>query len=435
VTEVARETPDNANGSEVLDCVHRYIDRFVAFPSEEALVAVTLWAAHTHFVSAGALTTTPRLILDSPEKGCGKSRLLEILSLLCDDPIFLSSTTSPAMFRYLTKVAPRTVTFLLDETDQIFKHGKDDSTGDLVALLNSGYRRGAKILRTAPKSHEPEKFESFTPVALAGIAAKLPPATVSRSVVVMMRKRNPATEPIEPFEEDDHGPEGLAIQIRLKAWCELAIVAKLPRPALPNGVVDRSAEVWRPLVAVADAAGGAWPELARGACLALLDATGEREPSTGNKLLEDVRGLLGDRPQISTEALLEGLNALEESPWGTYRGGHPLDALRLRGLLGPYGIKSTDKVRYDKRSVRGYRREDLVDAFNRYLDPVVVEAEQAEQAERAGPPTETTDAHEVPLPRQAEEVALKLVDAAFGTDSASAVVGAVGDYGFSTDPF
>ena len=47
-------------------------------------------------------------------------------------------------------------------------------------------------------------------------------------------------------------------------------------PALPEGVTDRRAEAWEPLIAIADAAGGTWPERARVASVADVAATRER---------------------------------------------------------------------------------------------------------------------------------------------------------------
>ena len=65
---------DAADGAALLDEVHAFLCAYVIFPSAAAAVAVTLWAAHTHLV--GQFESTPRLALLSPEKQCGKSRVL-----------------------------------------------------------------------------------------------------------------------------------------------------------------------------------------------------------------------------------------------------------------------------------------------------------------------------------------------------------------------
>ena len=68
------------DGAEVLDEIQVFIDRFCAFPDDNALTAVTLWAAHTHMVEY--FHTTPRLAFLSPEPASGKTRALEVLDLL-----------------------------------------------------------------------------------------------------------------------------------------------------------------------------------------------------------------------------------------------------------------------------------------------------------------------------------------------------------------
>ncbi|MFJ2719149.1 tyrosine-type recombinase/integrase [Streptomyces sp. NPDC087437] len=59
---------------------------------------------------------------------------------------------------------------------------------------------------------------------------------------------------------------------------------------LGQGVTDRPADVWEPLLAVADAAGGHWPARARAACLELISAAHDNdEASLGVRLLTDLR--------------------------------------------------------------------------------------------------------------------------------------------------
>src|ERR1700752_5305904 len=85
-------------------------------------------------------------------------------------------------------------------------------------------------------------------------------------------------------------------------------------PELPDWLVDRPADVWEPLLAVADLAGGEWPERARVAAGVLLSERSEEE-SINTKLLADIRRVLGARTVIWTETLLSELHKLEESPW------------------------------------------------------------------------------------------------------------------------
>jgi hypothetical protein len=158
--------PDPLNGAALLADVETFIGRFVAFPSDAAGVAVTLWAAHAHLVKASE--NSPRLALLSPEPGSGKTRTLEVLELLTPTPLHALSASPAAVFRTLEN---EQTTLLMDEVDAIFsrRRGADDGAEDLRALLNAGHRKGATIPRCVGPRHEVRKFPVYAAVALAGL--------------------------------------------------------------------------------------------------------------------------------------------------------------------------------------------------------------------------------------------------------------------------
>ena len=137
---------------------------------------------------------------------------------------------------------------------------------------------------------------------------------------------------------------------------------------LPAEIQDRDADVWEPIIAIADIVGGNWPKLARVAAVALVAESKEAEPSLGVRLLSDLRTVFGNADKMSTKMLLSALMAIEESPWGDLRG-KPLDERGLANRLRPYGIKS-GPVRIGEIVSRGYKRSDLFDAWIRYLPPL-----------------------------------------------------------------
>ena len=74
--------PDD--GAKLLDDVHAFLGRFVAYPSKETHTAHTLWIAHAHLMEAWE--STPRIAFLSPEPSSGKTRALEITELLVPRP-------------------------------------------------------------------------------------------------------------------------------------------------------------------------------------------------------------------------------------------------------------------------------------------------------------------------------------------------------------
>src|SRR5688572_26419383 len=95
----AGEAP--VDGVKLLDDTRSFIRRFCVFPDEHALNAVTLWAAHAHFVEH--FHTTPRLALLSPEPSSGKTRVLEVLELLTPAAQLSIAASSAAIFRLLAE--------------------------------------------------------------------------------------------------------------------------------------------------------------------------------------------------------------------------------------------------------------------------------------------------------------------------------------------
>ena len=388
--KAAKPYAPSGAGAMLLDDVRAFVARFVAFPTDAALDAVTLWAAHAHM--AAHFYTSPRLALLSPEPGSGKTRVLEVLYSLVARPMFSFSASPAAIFR---KLAQEDHTLLFDEVDAIFsKRGKDDGNEDLRALLNAGYRRGATIPRCVGPRHEVQEFRVFAPVALAGLG-DLPDTVMSRSIIVRMRRRGPA-ERVEQFRMRIHEAQGFVLRDALIAWAEkVGAGVGEAFPTLPAGVVDRAAEVWEPLVAVADAAGGHWPETARAACVTLLKVANEREASLGVRLLGDLRDVFGDRDAMATVDVLEALAAIDEAPWGDLYG-KQMESRTLARMLKRYGINSTT-VKIAGKALRGYRREALWDAWERYLAPASAEVQPPQ-------PDATESASRVP--GASEQVAL-----------------------------
>jgi hypothetical protein len=326
-----------------------------------------------------AWESTPRLAFLSPEPGSGKTRALEITETLVPRPIEAINATPAYLFRKVSDPAgPPTVLF--DEIDTVFGPKARDHE-EIRGILNAGHRRGAMAGRCVIRGRtiETEELPAYCAVALAGLGA-LPDTILSRAVIIRMRRRAPR-EPVEPYRRRIHAPMGNQLRERLAAWASAhQEELRAARPLMPDSVEDRDADVWEPLLAIADAAGGPWPERARVSAVSLVSLTRVASPSLGIRLLGDLRALFGERDCMSTEAILDGLRNMEEAPWNDYRG-KPIDARRLARVLEPYGVKSK-QVRIDPTTtLKGYTREDLSDPWARYLGPAANGSETCETSE------------------------------------------------------
>ena len=297
-----------------LDLVENYLRRFVAYPSEQALAAHVLWIAHTHLIEC--FDTTPRLGFMSAEK------------------------------------------------ESVFGTAKaQEANAELCSFLNSGYWRGAKAYRCTSngKKMEPEEFDSFAPVAVAGLR-DLPDTLASRCIFIRMKRRAP-DEQVESFRIRYHAPEAKAIKEALEQWCAAHDVTGA-EPTLPDGIQDRAADCWEPLLAIADKAGSDWPVRARTAVY-LTSRTADESLTKGVELLAHIREAFGSEDKIWTSTLCERLCERDESPWKDIRG-KSLDDRGLSARLKQYGIKSKD-VRLGDKAKKGYHAADFYDAWARYL--------------------------------------------------------------------
>ncbi len=362
-----------APGGRLLDAVETFVARFVAHPSEHARVATVLWAAHTHALDA--FEHTPRLAFLSPEPGSGKTRALEVLELLTPNPVHAVNTSAAYLFRRVADVDNRP-TVLFDEADTVFGPRANKDNEDVRGMLNAGHARGAVAGRCVirGKTVDYEDLPAFCAVALAGLG-DLPDTVMTRSVVVRMRRRAPH-ERLESFRRRQHGQEGEGLRDRLAEWAGKVQHALADAwPDLPDGIEDRNADVWEPLLAVADAAGGDWPGRARAAAVAMVTDATQRPASLGVRLRADLRAVFDQdgADVLFTATLLERLIAMEDSPWGDLRG-RELDSRGLSRRLGEYQTVAGNRiapttVRIGDRTAKGYHRADLLDAWSRYLPP------------------------------------------------------------------
>lgn len=356
---------EKVDGHDMVQSIIDTLRRFVVFNEHEAYLAVALWAIHTHLVME--FDSTPRIAFLAPEKRCGKTRALEVLEPLIRAPR-RAFNSSPAVLysrieeHYDTHQHP---TILIDETDALFPQSRftksDPVKEDLRALINAGHRKGAVVDRVEMHgtTRVLREFRVYAPVALAGIGT-LPETVIDRSVVIHMRRRR-AGETVEPlrFRDIDKNFKGLRTDI--ENWV-LANQSSFEGfyPEMPAGVEDRVADVWEPLIAVADRAG--WGSAARACCLKLR-TTDEDTVSEGVQLLIDIRRAFGDARQVAVSSawLVDTLCFYEDTKWQS----DWFTQSKLAVALRQYDIQGKT-IRFGPQTLRGYEKHEFEDAWARY---------------------------------------------------------------------
>ena len=144
---------DPVDGVALLDDLTEAFSRYLAL-LDGADVAMALWVLHTHAFDEAYVA--PRLALTSPEKRCGKTTTLMVLSRLVAKPLPTSNITPAPLFRTVELAQP---TLLIDEADTFL--GRND---ELKGILNSGHTRCGQVVRSVGDDHEPRTFKTFAPV-------------------------------------------------------------------------------------------------------------------------------------------------------------------------------------------------------------------------------------------------------------------------------
>lgn len=363
-TVIDAETTDpvhDISGADLLNHVCDAIKKYVAFADEHQPVAITLWIAATHALPAWHHAT--RLAITSPQKRCGKSRLLDVVAALSWFPLLVANATTAAIFRSIGGDDSQAPTLFFDEADAFFGTKRAaEHHEDLRALLNAGWQRGRPVMRCGA-GHAPAEFCTFAMASLAAIG-RLPDTVTDRAINIGL-KRLGRLEHVSAFRLRRDGQQLNDLRDRLSAWVRdekrLKVLASA-EPSMP--VEDRAADAWEALMAIADEAGGDWPTKARAACMALVDAADadDEEQSTSIQLLADIRQVFDDKrgPFLASTELARALCAITDSPWSDFG----LTPSRLAFRLRDYQIKPT---RDATGSFRGYRLMDFRDAFDRYL--------------------------------------------------------------------
>ena len=377
----------------MLDEVEAFTGRFLVWPNGHYGVTAALWAAHTY--AARAFELTPRLLVTAATFGAGKTRVLEVITALSHKAELFSSITPSSLFSMIEEALSKEEqppTFCLDEVNRWLDE-------EMISLLNVGYRTGQHVTRVdTSRGRKVIRFPTFAPVAVGGLSmGRMPEDFRSRTIKFAMRRKPPEVE-VEKFKKRQRA-EAREVASRLaSAMAAEADLWDWYEPEMPEGLEDRQDEIWTPLIAIADVAGGSWPDRARAACLHFTSGPTERidmDPEV--RLLPDIRDVyrdlmdarfrgkmisdltggnvmpLVDEDHVSGEVLVAGLKERDDMPWGDWSW---FTKQKMSRMLGQYNIK-TSLLRFRPTTLdaeargtqrRGYAWSDFAPQWERFPD-------------------------------------------------------------------
>lgn len=381
---VVEPWPDPVPGAALLDELTAAIRRHVIL-RPAAAEATALWVAHTWV--ACRFQHTPRLGITSPAKRCGKSTLLDVLRAICHRPLKADNISASGVFRTVEALAP--LTLLLDEADSFIRENEE-----LRGVLNSGFERSGEVIRVVEVDgeHQPIRFRTFAPLALAGIGA-LPSTLEDRAVPVVLQRKG-AAETATKLRAPGARAQLADLARKLARWAADRRTGLPLDPAIPEAMGDREGDIAVPLLSIADDAGGPWPARARAA---LLDVFGKRAAEGGNTeagalLLGDMRDLFDGRgaTALHSTVIVAALGGMEDRPWPEWKRDKPITPTQLAVMLAPFKVRPVN-IRDGKNVAKGYTKASFADAWARYLPG---------EAPLSGPPSHQGGGAEAATPLQ-----------------------------------
>jgi hypothetical protein len=348
------------------------ITNYVAMPEPLAL-AVSLWAMHTHILDV--CETTPRLVITSSQRACGKSALLNLLSQLVARPLDFCGADCRGILWSLGYWP----TLLMDDPSVLL------AGREMRAVLRNGRRRkGGCFIRRVDRNVR--RIDIFTAAAIA-VDGNIPPMLGERCIEICLDPLKPG----ETVQRIGSAPdERLSLLARrMHRWAADTMATLREADASRAAMRD---EHWAPLLMIAAVAGPEWEERAR-AAMQLLRPKAATHPL--EMLLADIQVLLQqhwagelvlpsvnggkpvtDRDRIRSADLARLLGSMEGQPWCEWgKTAQPITPHTVARILSQAHIRPAPlrfhtgdnngpgPVMIDK----GYLHAQFTEAFERYL--------------------------------------------------------------------
>jgi hypothetical protein len=347
----------------VIDGVERFIRRFCILP-DAAYLPLATWTVATYVPLA--FDAIPYVALLSPMKQCGKTRVLEVLELLCAKPQRVTTVSSASLFRMMEDVP----TLLLDEVEALGNSKPSDTTQAVLAILNAGHRKGATVTRCVPPDWDVQHFPVYGPKVFAAIGG-LTDTLTDRCIVVAMHRKT-SSQSVDRFLQGRAKADAEPTRESLVAWADTyqeSVRAAYEGMDDLKFLSDRDADIWMPLFAVCTVVTPErLGELQR--CAMILSgakACGDTEDSPALALLSDIRVIFHERRSdaVPSAVLADCLCKIEGRPWADWNRGQGLTANNLARQLRKYSIHP-QTIRVGDNTPKGYRRVDFEELWLRY---------------------------------------------------------------------
>ncbi|HHY45739.1 MAG TPA: DUF3631 domain-containing protein [Firmicutes bacterium] len=234
--------------------IRDFIRRYMWYPDERTYSLLAVWIMQTYVFMV--FDQLPYLALVGTKRA-GKTRLFELLEMLCFNAKLASSVTDAYLFR---SVEVDRVTLLVDEADQL-KAPSKDGLNEKLEILRSGYRRSGSVGRIEGDDRARVDFSTYSMKAIANVSG-LEDALEDRTISLPV-ERKPKEVHVAKLV---HRKVQRQTQVmRNKLYCfglqYAGRLAELYETVEVEGVDDREAEIWSGPMCIARLLGNGIPDM------------------------------------------------------------------------------------------------------------------------------------------------------------------------------
>ena len=359
----------------------------------------SLWAAKTHLLPRAQelrIRHSARLLFLAVFEDSGKTTAMTALQFCAARAMATSSLSGASLFR---ETDAHQWTVLWDEADNSFHK---NTNPELIGIFNAGHdRKFAVVHRQVPDKDgkfDTRSFNTFTGISMTAQKEFPSKAMQSRCIVLNMQRASPGEAArLEDFSEEHEA----ALEIcgrKLMRWAaDLGSLPPINKKA--TGLINRIWLNWKPLLQIAECAGGTWPARALAAARAdMARVQAGKDTSVEYALLDAIWRVLAvsnvTPRRMHTVTLIGELLKEDEGRWKTAnrarRSTHYLREMRrLLPTEGEYSKTASRRWRANPKSNPqfGYHELHFANAFERYLGKGLPSAARRQRCRRTMKPT------------------------------------------------
>jgi hypothetical protein len=385
------------DGADLVRDLEAFFTKYVVLPAGAALT-IALWVLASWIINA--FDAFAYLVASSPQKRCGKTRVLRLLSMVCREPLASANISVAATFRLVEAKKPS----LLSDEAQMFRD-RTDRSSELHDLYAAAFEQDTAVCHRmgGARGDEPKTFHVYSPKALT-LIGRLTDILEDRSLEIRMRRRK-KTEPVARFRVRQVKEEAKPLFDRISrfaAQAAIEIEQAYLKTTFAEWLEDRDEQRWAPLLSTLQVAD---PSRLREALqIVRVDCRyhardEDDEKNAAVRLLRDIQTIYGQhtadddplKDGLFSKELVAALVEIDDAPWKTWkRDRDPMDTRDLAKLLKLFEIeprdiwrtvKGADGAESQSDHTKGYKRSFFVDVWERYLSSGPSEEEPTDSQE------------------------------------------------------